>query len=204
MLNTPLLHAKGVYEVESPWVITPGTIYECIAIRSFKDLEKVGQSVFDLYYNTQGLDWTTYNADRLQNANIVTLSSPTAPTLYVPDTYIKKFPDLSNVAYKLVILAVDMGPMPDYVDLTFLKDQIQGVVSNVIGVTAEVKEHIAPSTGVVSESEHEALEAVREAAITLRQTDYAALLKERDENVLLKAQLDNYETIWKAQGQLPP
>lgn len=204
MLNTPLLHAKGVYEVATPWVIPAGTIYECIAIRSFRDLEKLGEDVFDAYYNTHNLSTERYQQDRIQNANIITLASSTHPTIYIPDTFITKFPDLNNVAYKLVVLSVDLGPLPDGLDLTFLQDQIQGVVSNVTGVIPTVQVHAAPSTGVITEAKHQALEAARQAAVETRTTDYAELQQANETIGAMRQKLDAFEAIWKAQGQLPP
>lgn len=204
LLNTPLLHAKGVYEVETPWEIPAGTIYECIAIRSFKDLEKLGEDVFDLYYNTHNLSTERYEQDKIRNANIITLASPTHPTLYLPDTFIVKFPDLSTVAYKLIVLSADLGPVPDTLDLTFLQDQINGLISDVTGADANVQIHAAPYTGAVTEAEHQALEAARNAAVLNRTTDYAQLLEARETVAKMRTQLESYELIWRAQGQLPP
>jgi hypothetical protein len=202
-LMTPLLHAKGVYEVSAPWTIAPGIIYECIAIRSFVDLQKLGEDVFDLYYNPQGLDQIRYETDRILNANIITLISPTHPTIYVPDTFITKYPELNGVKYNRLVLSIDLGPLPDYEDLTFLKNQLQGVVSDVIGVVAEVKVHIAPSTGVVSQSDHTAAQNARQAAITARDTDYAKLLETESLVTDLRTQLTSYEAVFK-EKILPP
>lgn len=204
-VRTPLLHAKGVYELETPWEVEDDAIYECIAIRSFVDLEKLGQKVYDLFYNPRNIDQARYETDRVQNANIITLVSSTHPTIYVPDTFITKYPDLSNVKYNRLVLSIDLGPMPDDENLIYLADQFSGVVSDVTGVqNAEVKIHVGPSTGIVTQAEHQAIQNARQAAITRRDTDYAKLIEVNQQNVELRAKLQTLEQIILNSGLLPP
>lgn len=182
-LKTPTLHATGVYTLTTPWATAANTIYTCIAIRSFKDLILHGVDIAATYYDPMGLDATNYQADLSLGANLITLTSPNQPTLYVPDTYIEAYPDLTNVAYNNIVLSCLLGPLPDGLDLTFLTSQISGVVSDVIGLEPTVNIYVSPSTGVMTTDQAEAAETARQANITNRTTDRAKVLT-------LQAQLD--------------
>lgn len=203
-LKTPPLHAKGVYQLLTPWTIPAGVIYECIAIRDFTDYLESGQQVLDSIYTPKGLVLADYLADKALGANIITLASPTHPTIHVPDTYIQAYPLLDSVAYDIVVLSVSLGAIPQSLPLTFLKDQIAGVVSDVIGVEATVNVNVAPSSGVVSADQHAAAETVREAAITNRTTDRAKLIALQAQFAAALDQIAGLEQIIIDAGLLPP
>lgn len=177
--NTPPLHAKGVYTLAAPWTTVSDAVYECIAIRDFADFQDRGESVFQRFYVPKGLAQSVYDADLAQDAHIITLVSETSPTIFVPDTYIESFPDVSGVAYKRIVLSLLLGPLPDTVDLTHLKASLGDLASDITGVVAEVNEHVAPYAGVVSADQHATLEAARQAAITNRTTDRATVLTQQ-------------------------
>lgn len=177
--NTPPLHAKGVYTLLTPWTGVSDSLYKCIAIREFADFTARGESVFDRFYAPKGLVLADYEEDLAADAHIITLVSDTAPTIYVPDTYITKFPDLTGVEYKRIVLSVLLGPLPDTVDLIHLKASIASEASDITGVDAEVTEHVVPHAGVVTADQHATLEAARQAAITNRTTDRATVISQQ-------------------------
>jgi len=187
--KTPNLHAKGTYTVAVPFTITSGAVYECIAIRSFIDLQKEGINVKDKYYVPATLGDTEYNADAALGANIITLASPNHPTLYIPDTYITAIPFLNTVAYSSVVLSLSLGAIPDELDLTFLMDQIAAACSDVIGLEPTVNKHIAPHTGVITSDQHDVLETARLAAVTNRTTDRAKVLQLQTANEALAEEI---------------
>lgn len=174
--KTPPLNAKGIYTVTVPFQLQPSTLYTCKAIRSFADLIDLGVDILASYYTPVGLTKAEMDADAAAGANIITLMSATSPTVHVPDTYISAFPNMGNVAYKTVILALSMGPLPDSLDLTFAKQQIATAASDAIGIVPEVKEYLAATTGVMSQEQADVAETARQAAIVNRTTDRAKLL----------------------------
>ena len=178
--NTPPLHAKGVYTLKTPWTTVGDALYEAIAIRSFEDFIERGEDAYTRFYASKGLTRELYEADKAAGAHIVTLQSPVSAVIHVPDTYIEKFPDLTNVAYKRVVCTVELGALPDGVDLTHLKASLASVSSDITGVEAVVAEFIAPSAGVVSADQHATQEAARQAAITNRTTDRATVLSQQE------------------------
>lgn len=188
-LKTPPLHAKGIFVLEAPWVTVADSLYEVIAIRSFADFVEVGQNAFELFYRPKLLVEADYEADKALGASIITLVSPSRPTIHVPDTYITAYPDMDNVAYKSVVLSIALGAVPDILDLTFLKDQVAGVVSDTIGIIPTVLVHAAPATGVVTSDQHLALETARLAAVTNRTTDRAKLIELQNANDALHVKI---------------
>lgn len=202
-LKTPPLHAKGVYALKAPWAAPANVTYECIAIRSFADFTEAGHNAYTAIYVPNNLTLADYEADKAAGANIITLASKTHPTILVPDTYIDAYPSIGNVAYKMVVLSVALGPIPDTTDLTFLKDQMAGTVSDVIGVVPQVNLHVAPSTGVITPEAHTTLETARQAAITNRTTDRAKIIELQNTVDKQKQQLAEYEKILRENGHLP-
>jgi len=173
---TPPLNAKGIYTVTAPFVLVADTIYTNKAIRSFADLIDAGVDVFQTFYTANGLTQAVYTADLNAGANIITLMSDTSPTVHLPDTYIAAFPSIDNVPYSEVILALSLGPLPDALDFSFASQQIADAASSAVGVTPTVKTFLLPTTGTMTQVQSAAAETARQAAITNRTTDYAALL----------------------------
>lgn len=202
--KTPPLHARGVYQLKAPWSISSSVLYECIAIRSFQDFKDKGEDVFKLFYEPKALTREVYEADRLGGANIITLISGSLPVIHVPDTYIDSFPIQGNVAYKSVVLSVALGPLPNSTDLTFLKNQVSGVVSDVIGVTSEVKEHAVPNNDVITPDQATALETARQATISNRKSDYAKVLELQAQLSAVQSRLAICEQIIIDNNLLPP
>lgn len=185
MKLTPPLNTVGRYVLRTPWIANPGVLYTCAAIRSFDDIYKLGLDVYTTYYTPMGVtdgvivsgSAFSFQNEKAQSPNIITLLGNDNTVIYVPDTFIAKFPDLSEVKYSHMVLSVSLGALPDYLDLTDLKNNISDVVANVTGVSAAVKEHRAPSVNNPTSAQHEALEASRVALITVLDTTNAKLLK---------------------------
>ncbi|QVD49387.1 hypothetical protein LUCX_317 [Xanthomonas phage vB_XciM_LucasX] len=194
-LNTPPLHAKGLYTLRTPWVIASDTQYECIAIRSFRDFAERGEDVYTKYYAPKEVSREQYEADMAAGANIITLESETASVVHVPDSFIEKFPDITGVAYKRIVISVLLGPLPDAVDLTYAKAQLAAVASDITGVENTVNEHVAPYSGVVTAEQHATLEVARQAAITNRTTDRATVLSQQ---VIIDAQAERIANLEQA------
>ena len=202
--KTPPLHAKGIYQLLAPWTISATVLYECIAIRSFSDFLEKGEDVFAKIYQPKGLSQAQYDADKAAGANIITLASGSLPVIHVPDTYIAAYPTLSHVAYKSVVLSVALGPLPDATDLTFLQTQVQGVVSDVVGVTSQVQLHVLQNNDVFTEAQATSLETARQAAITNRKTDRARVLELTAEVADLQAKLATMQQIIIDNGYATP
>lgn len=186
---TPPLQAKGRYTVKPPYTVQETVIYTCIALRKFVDIEEKGVDVFKEYYQPVGLDQATYREDARAGAVIVTLVDPYGNYLYIPDTYITQYPNMGDIPYNHVVLAVSIGAIPDYVPLDNLKQGISELVSNMVGSENEVQEFVTPSRNQPTAEQHEAAEAARLAAITMRETTHALLLQEQQKTIALQQEV---------------
>lgn len=198
--KTPPLNAAGVYTLIAPWATTENTTYTCIAIRSYQDLLQHGVDIVSTYYTPNGLGVTQYQADLAAGANLITLVSANQPTIYVPDTYIQAYPDLSNVAYSNVILSCQLGPLPDTLDLSYLMQQLAALVSDTIGIEPTVNMHVSPSTQVVTATQAASMETARQAAITNRTTDRAQVLELQAQLAAANQLIATYQNLAIAHG----
>lgn len=201
--KTPPLHAKGFYQVATPFLLQANTLYECAAIRDYQDLIQAGVDIYAVYYQPVGLTQQNYQDDLAAGANIITLMSDNAPVIRLPDTYITAYPDMGNVVYNQVVISLSLGPLPDGLDLTFAKQQIGAAASAVIGLEPTVNVHIAPSTGTISQAEADANEIARQAAIANRTTDTAKLLACQAQLIATQQQYAALIELCKAKGVLP-
>lgn len=183
--KTPPLYARGRYVLSFPWQANPNKLYTCIGVRSFSDIYKLGQDVYKVFYLPMGAAESTvisglpftFIAEAANKPNIVTLQSDDGEVIYVPDTFIQKFPDQGEVKYSHIVLSLSLGPVPDYSNLEEIKQAVAETVAQRFGFMPTVREHRAPATDNPTAAQHEALEAARIGSITLLETDQAKVLR---------------------------
>lgn len=179
---TPAIGASGIYELRLPFTIKPATTYTCKAIRLFEDIYRLNEDVYTLYYEPYGITPEDFQADADAGAAIITLMAveigteiaPTDPqtVIYVPNTYIERFPDGDSVPYSHIVLSASLGAIPDYLDVSDTMADIGNIISEKIGVTPVVNIHKAGMSNVMTSNDHETAEMARQAAITNRNTIY--------------------------------
>ena len=196
VLRTPPLNRMGLYILRAPWSADAAQVYTCKALRTFDDCVKLGIDVFNTYYVPYSQTQEVYNEDKAAGATIVTLMSE-KETIYVPDSFIEHYPDMTAFTYQNVVLSIGMGAIPDYLDLTFLSSQLAGSVSDVLGVVPTVLTHVAPSAKSMTADQHEIAEAARTAAIRTRVTDRAKLLIAQGEVTALQLKVDALTKLCK-------
>jgi len=176
--NTPPINATGQYGVRSEFdpVHTPGAVYRAESILGFHDLEERDIDVYKRYYQPRGIAYGnestpgSYLGDRLNGINIVVLISDNQPTIYIPSSYITSFPTATTVPYSRHIISVDLGLLPDGINLSESMDIMLSKVAEVVGVlpsdgsgggvaTAEL--HTISLEGGIDFSDHEMLEQNR-------------------------------------------
>ena len=199
----PPVGTRGIYTLASPWSTPPATLFTCVAIRRFVDIENLGTSVYDTYYRPFELSEATYRTDRSNDEAIVTLTSATTAPIYVPSSYIVSFPDQTFRNYQHVVLSCSLGPLPDYIDLTFAKQELARVVSDVVGIEPEVNVGVAPLEGPVTPEEHDVLEVARQSRINNRTTTYARLLDAEQTQQQLLQRLAICEQILRDNNLIP-
>lgn len=217
--RTPPIDCKGRFVLKAPWSASGSLIYVVKAIRKFNDIYELGEDVYENYYKDAGFAspaaaLAAFNEDEAAGANIVTLMTdtqnltelgPAARIIYVPDTYIESYPDMSDFKYSNIIISIDLGALPDYLSLDNLVLKLKEKVGDVIGVeNVPTTIHKSPSSVAVSRTNHEISEAARLTAITERKTTYAMLLDEKAKGVQKDATIDSLIAILTANGLWPP
>lgn len=199
----PPVGTRGRYTVRPPFSVKNDVIYVCTALRRFSDIEAQGLRVYEMFYQPYGLTQTDVSTDRRLNAYIATLESDSYAPVYVPTTYVTSYPDGAYRSYHRVVLSAELGPIPDYIDLSFAVTQMQAVLTDVIGVAPKVAVSVAPMTDRVTPDQHEALEVARTGAIKTRTTDYAKYLSEKQKNQRLESRIELLENVLRNNGLLP-
>lgn len=189
----PPIGTSGVFQLKSPFdkEIQSTKVYEVDALRRFDDVEANGIDVYKTYYQPFEISQDVYKEDQKNEEVIVTLTNDTTKPLYVPSSYINSFPTNDIVPYARIVLSVDLGMLPDSMDLSDLQSQVQGAVSDVIGVDDTVVNiNAAASTDVITQAEHLSLQANREQAKAERDSDYARISELEADNAKLRQNIE--------------
>ncbi len=207
--KTPPLHASGKWGLASPWAAANDVTYVCHAIRTFEDIEKMGENVYERYYkpyitegSTHGNKVWLFAQERLLRPNIITLISNDNRIIYVPDTFIVSFPDASEFKYNQVVLAVPLGILPDKFDVTHILDAVKDKISTLLGITVTPFTIISSLASNPTLEEHMALEANRLASIRNAESTETLLIQEKAKTVSLEKQNKLYEDILRENGLL--
>lgn len=202
---TPPLEISGRFEAIAPYntLVIPGAYYTCVAVRLFVDCEADGEDVYTKYYQPVSLPNSEYSLDKTAGAAIVTLRDPDGRFVELPDTFVASYPKMGAAKYHHVVLAISLGPLPETVQLDNLKANLTEMVSGTIGVENKVIITAAPSSGVISDTEHEAMETARLAAITNRTTTKAELFRSQQQVLQMQERINVYEEILRANGLMP-
>lgn len=183
MKMTPSIGASGVFVLKLPWIADVNTTYEVIAVRSFEDIYKAGDDVYPIYYKPMGLVDGVAGFDFKNEVslkpNLITLQGSNGSVVYVPDTYIAHFPTMGNVNYQHVVITASLGALPESVDLSILRDDVQNLIESRIGAIADTKIMTAPASNQPTTEQHDALEAARLGSITEYENDYTRIKRQQ-------------------------
>lgn len=197
----PTIGITGVFTLTSPFdtQLVANASYTCLAVRQLEDYLASGGDPFTQFYQPQNLSQDQYNSDIALGVCIVTLQSSSGAVLYVPSSYIASFPATGGVPYTNLILGVDLGAMPDYVDLTFLKQQIANLVKTTIGLlSVQITTVVVSPTTNISSADHKTAEAARLNNITNTQTPEQQVVALTKQLQALQLQYANLESFLNA------
>lgn len=174
----PKMGAKGLYVCKEPFnlVLLPSVLYEPVSIRSLADIISDGVDPFTEYYLPRGLTKVDYDKDAAADVFIVSFRTESGVFARVPTSYITGQPDIGGVPYRTMMLAVNLAPIPDTYDLTFLQQRMRDLVFDTLGVQGTATPLIVSAPTVITQTEHDALEAARQVVIANNKTDYAKYL----------------------------
>lgn len=186
----PTIGAAGLYRLQAPFdtLLIAKTSYTCIAIRRLADFVAFGGDPKADYYTKYGVDDDTWTRDfNNPEVCIVSLQTTSGAQVYVPSTFILSYPNMGGVPYTSLVLGINLGPIPDKLNLSNLYTSMVNLVRDTIGINADVRSVAVSETELILQADHEALEVARQALIQTSATDSAKLLE-------MSTKLDNANT----------
>lgn len=205
MALIPPVGTSGIYKLAPPFAtqLQANMSYRCDAVRRVADFLAAGLDPFEEFYEPNGLSRAQYDLDLANQVCIISLVSSGGHWVYVPSTYVLAYPDINGVPYTVMVLGLELGALPNYKDLTGLKQALSNLTRDTIGVVPTIREVAISAVQKLSQSDHDALENARALAITNSQTDRARLLAAQAELAALRAQYDQLEAYVRA-NMTPP
>lgn len=193
---TPQLGARGKYQLQSPFdtQVVASASYTCVATRKLIDFTEVSRDPKILYYDANNLDPSIWIRDSQDSSVcIVTLVSDSGQWIYVPSTFIIAYPDLGGIPYSVRILGINLGAIPDTMDLSNLQSSIQNLVRDTVGIQSTAQSVVCSDVKILSQEDHDTIETARQSLITNSQTDRAANLASQQTIIALRAQITALE-----------
>lgn len=203
MRITPSVGTVGLYEVRTPWTVTPEHVYECIANRKMEDLIDRGIDILDFVYHKVNLGEAEYAADVAEGACIISLRDTTdssVPVIHIPDTYIISYPNMDVSNYNRCVVSVDLGALPINTDVTGMIVALKQAALDMVGVESSPKVHKAPSSGNITLQQHQELLRKRIAYKKRNTSIYVQNENLVKENTELRRQLDEALKFIQSKG----
>lgn len=175
MNNIPL-NLYGLFTLLSPFTINSTINYKVTALTLLTTLVENGINVFSTYYSPNGLTNLQFQTDLSNGVSLVTLESNDGPTVYVLSNYVNTLPSSISVPYSRLVVSIDLGELPDSINLDLLQSNLTSVTTSMIGVNAVTKLHVIPSITNYSQSQSTIMEAIRNLNITNSQSFYTGMI----------------------------
>lgn len=195
----PPIGSTGIFKVNAPFndTIKDTINHTCVAIRRLSDLLNSGLDPFNDYYFLNGLTEEKYKEDITDNVCIVSLQTANGNWFYVPSSFIISYPIVGGVAYNSIALMLNIGAIPDALNISFLRNTLVDMTESIIGIRPTIYTVATAEQTMVNEQAHDLAEMARLSKITKTTTDYSELIKVRNENTELKNKISTLEAYIK-------
>lgn len=204
MALVPPIGTSGIFQLQAPFAaqLVTNAVYTCMAIRRIADIIQAGFDPFEKYYQPYGIARSVYDSNVAADACIVSLESSAGDWLFVPSAYILSYPDQNGVPYTSLVLGISLGPIPNHLNLSAIKQRIIDDVKDYIGVTSTVTTVAVSETKLIAQTISTGIEAARMAQITATTTDRSKLLLAQAQNSSLLSKIAELEAYIKL--NIPP
>lgn len=184
----PNIGSRGKYILKSPWEANTDLIYRCERISSILDF-KLSEEIDVLkdIYLDKGLTKEDYENAIKDNIKIVTLKSGSKYRIDVPDNYIEKFPDKGFVPYQQQIISINLGLLPNDINLTDTVEKIKELIGGTLNVKVNPLIHKYESERFIDWATHVEMEKTRESGVKDSITNWERIKKLEEENTALSA-----------------
>ena len=202
ILLTPEIGTKGKYGFKEPYSLLGNsqTEYTCQSVRSLSELLANAENPYNKYYKHYKISVADYNSDLNNKASIIGLQSASGNWLYIPNTYLTSYPDVSGIRYNVVVLGVRLGAIADTFSLTSLSNEIQDLVFSRTGIKPTIKPVLVSQPALVSYSDHNRIEISRRNKIHFESPPNLEVVRLTQENNHLRTQLIKLAQALKKYG----
>ena len=184
----PHIGSKGKYILKAPWEAKVDLIYRCERVSSILDFKLSEEvDVLKSLYLDKGLTKEDYENAIRDNIKIVTLKSGSKFRIDLPDNYIEKFPDQGFVPYQQQIISINLGLLPNDINLSNALEKIKGLIGDTLNINVEPLIHKYESERFIDWATHEEMEKTRESGIKDFITNWEKIRRLEDENDALSA-----------------
>lgn len=192
----PPINTVGVINLAPPYTneVSANVPYTVSAIRTLSDIAASGQDPYELYYKPVSISAADYASDLARGVVIISLKSPSGEWVYVPNSYLLTAPVGTGVPYTEMIVAVNLGPLPDSLSLAYFKSAVQELARDLMGKeNAMVQSMVASETIYLTLEDSKTIEAARQAIMDEVITDRAKYLNEQKLRLQAVAKIAEYE-----------
>lgn len=199
LLILPEIGSSGKYAFKEPYSLIGNgqTEYICQSVRSLSELIANTENPYGKYYAPYKITIEDYNKDIANGASIVGLQSSSGNWLYVPNSYITSYPDVSGVRYTVVVLGVRLGAISEQFPLTSISNEIEDLVLSRTGVKPVIKPVAVSQPSLVNYSDHDRIEKARRNKITNLSPANIEVVQLRQQNAELLNQVKKLAALVK-------
>lgn len=160
---TPEIGSSGKYTYKAPYDTLGNnqTEFKCMSIKTLVDCLSSGEDPYKKYYEPYKLTQQDYKKDLVDSASIIGLQSAVGQWLYIPNSYLLSFPDVSGVRYVNMVLAANIGAIPETMNLDTLISEVEDAIIARLGITPEIKSVITSQPALIGYDDHMRLEGSR-------------------------------------------
>lgn len=130
--------------------------YEVIAIRDLIDYYNNGEDPLNNIYLRFDLTEEDYNNDIENKVPIITLRADGNKLTYVPANRILSLPQVYGVEYQQKVLSINLGMIPESINLSDIQSDIQDLVKDSLGIKPVVQTVPTSAICYKTEEEHKA------------------------------------------------
>lgn len=191
----PYVGMTGKYELKAPYtqLIDPNIEYTCVGVTNLSSYIAEGNDPENTIYLKHGDTSENFNIDLSKNRCLVTLQTGKGIKLLVPNSALGIVPNADGVRYVSVMLGVQLGVIPDYLDLTQIKQDVSDVIFKHLGVANKTFSTIMGGSLVVEHAKHLNLEAARKIIVSENSSPLLENLTLKDTNLLLNEKVTMLE-----------
>jgi hypothetical protein len=127
---------------------------------------------------------SAYLTDLQNNVAILSLQGEgRSDVFYIPSSYVTKYPDIGGVPYRVMALGINLGAIPDSLNLSNVITKLEADIKELVGIDAVAKPMVISPTTLLTTTDAATLEAARQANIGTAITDYTRYVQTRDQLV---------------------